>query len=214
MVTASTYTDLMKSALSLVILVATQLSAFGQESASTPSDCAKKDLLTNGNPAMTPIRKDLAIGLSLAKYEFKAGDQIKLHIWVDNSGDAPAEVWTCSDLDHFKDWGFDLFGRAGRRILNRDVLQLQKKLSTDPSVKWKPSPCKREFQISIPAHTCVTSDDYDFATELTSRYDLPPDKYILRVRANWRNTDGFFKPPGNEPFHAMPADVTFKVTKP
>lgn len=203
----------MKSVLLLLIVIATQLSAFGQEFASAPSDCAKNDLLTNGNPVMTPIHKDLAIGLSLAKYEFKAGDQINLHIWVDNSGDAPADVWTCPDLEHFKAWGFDLFGRSGRRILSRDDLKFQEKLSTDPDIKWKFSPCNRSFQINIPAHTCVTRDDYDFATELTSRYDLPPDEYILRLRTNWRNTDGFFKSQGNEPFHARPGDLTFKVTK-
>jgi|GEM_PF-4828157 len=108
----------MKSALALLIVIVTQLSAFGQDFASTPSDCEKKDLLINGNPVMIRIHEDVAIGLSLAKHEFKAGNQIKLHIWVDNSGDTPADVWTCPDLDHFKALGFGLFDRSGQRILS------------------------------------------------------------------------------------------------
>jgi hypothetical protein len=202
----------------LLIAIVLRLSAFGQVITSMPSDCRTPDLLANGKPVMTPIGKDLALGISLARHEFKTGDQIKLHIWAVNSGDAPANVWTCPDLDHFKAWGFYLFVQGGRRILSRNDLQFQEKLLSEHIVKWKFSPCKRSFQIEIPAHTCMTRDDYDFAIELTSRYDLPPGEYTLRIRPNWkdteRNPDDWFKPQGNEQFHAQQGDLTFNVIKP
>jgi hypothetical protein len=213
----TSYTDPVKSTLMLMIAIALRLSAFGQDITPTPSDCQKPDLLANGRPVMTPIGKDLALGISLSQQEFKVGNPIKLHIWVHNSGDAAAGVFTCSDLEGFKLAGFQIFSEDGRRILSRDELILREECRADPravSIWGGPVVCARNILFSIPAHTCITRDDYDFAKTLTDFYDLPPGKYVMRLLKDWRTGFNLCSHENPEQFHKRPGDLTFIVTKP
>jgi hypothetical protein len=207
----------MKSTFMLLIAFVLRLSAFGQDLTSTQSDCEKRDLLANGKLVMTPIRKDLALGISLSQHEFKVGNPIKLHIWVDNSGNAEAGVYTCFDLDGFKLTGFQIFGEDGRRILSRDELRHRQQCSTDPravSVWGGPVSCARNILFRIPAHTCITRDDYDFAKTLTDFYDLPPGEYAVRLLKDWRTGINLCSHENPNQFRKQPGDLKFIVTKP
>lgn len=63
----------------------------------------------------------------------------------------------------------------------------------------------------IPAHTCVTRNNYDFTTELTSSYELPPGNYTIRLRTNWRDQLDLCKPESQERFRPRPNDLKFTV---
>ena len=180
-----------------------------------PRDCDKPELLTRGRPMMIPMGKDLSFGLSLAQHEFKAGEDITLHVWVDNTGNEKAGVWTCMGLDYFKANGFDLYDAFGHRVLRRDEAKRQEKCSTDPHVAshelgWS---CARNFPIYIPAHTCVTRDEYDFTTGLTAAYDLPPGEYT--VLPHQGEPEDLCRPQKGGLIRAEPGkDLTFSVIQP
>jgi hypothetical protein len=189
-----------------------------ESSASIPPDCDKPELLVNGRPSMSPAGADLAFGFSINKHEFKVGDPIELHVWVDNRGDKPAEVLTCSDLGIFKARGFNLFEADGRRVLNPQDAKLVEECKTDPRRAnflrggWD---CTRNLMITIPAHTCVTRDGYDFTTVPNPGYDLPPGEYTLRPRSKWKVAyDDICEPRAGEPIRREPGDITFTVTQP
>ena len=179
-----------------------------------PRDCDKPELLSRGRPIMIPMGKDLAFGLSLADHEFKAGEAITLHIWVDNTGDSRAGVWTCMGLDYFKATGFDLYDAYGHRVLRRNEAKMQEKCDTDTGFRRvERGVCLRNFQIYIPAHSCLTGDEYDFTTNLTAAYDLPPGEYT--VRPSQGELEDVCKPQKAEPFHALPGkDLRFSVVQP
>lgn len=165
---------------------------------------------------MTSLRNDLAIGISLARHEFKVGDPIELHIWVDNSGDAVKGVYTCWELEWFKRAGFQVWSKKGHQILSREQVRAREKCSTDPravSMWGGPVACARNILLRIPPRTCITRSDYDFAVNLSNFYDLPPGEYVLRLRTDWKkgiNLCSHHKP---QQFHARPDDVTFTVSK-
>lgn len=185
-----------------------------------PQDFDKPELLVNGYPSMTPTDANIAYGVSVTKREFKTGDPIKLHVWVDNSGDTSVGVMTCSDLERFKWQGFDLYDANGHRLLNRQDAKVAEECKTNPrKVKLLRSHwiCLRNFAITIPAHTCVTRDDYDFTTDLVGLvdgYDLPPGEYTLRLRTNWTVPEDLCEERSGEPIHLKPGDITFSVTQP
>lgn len=93
----------------LSVAIVLRLSTFGQDLSSIPLECKKQDLLANGKPFMTQAGNDLALGFSLLRSEFKAGDPIQLHIWVYKRGDVAAGVFTCMDLQAFKSGGFEVY---------------------------------------------------------------------------------------------------------
>ncbi|HEV2136533.1 MAG TPA: hypothetical protein VGR47_20100 [Terracidiphilus sp.] len=62
---------------------------------------------------MVPARGGVNIGISLAQREYNSDEPIQLHIWVDNTSDSPAGVFTCMDLDLFKRIGFSDFCPEG-----------------------------------------------------------------------------------------------------
>ena len=183
---------------------------------SIPPECDKPELLVNGRPSMMPMRANLAFGFSVAEHQFKTGDPIKLHVWVNNSGDDPVGVMTCDDLDRIKAQGFDLFDANGRRLLNRQDAKVAQECKTNPRGAnfhrgvWI---CTRNFPITIPAHTCVTRDDYDFATDLAGGYDLPPDKYTLRLRTNWKVVEDLCRQQSGDPISPQLGDINFSVAQ-
>lgn len=198
-----------------------------------PSDCDKPELLVNGRPSMMRVGanlpfgplsvtkqevKALAIGLSVTKREFKAGDPIKLHVWVANSGDDSIGVMTCSDLGLFKTQGFDIFDAHDHRLLTRRDVKVAEECNTDLRranyAHERLGICGRNFPITIPAHTCVTRDDYDFTTDLASEYDLPPGEYTLHLRTNWKITEDLCERQSDNPIHPVLGDITFSVTRP
>jgi hypothetical protein len=189
-----------------------------EEPGATPPDCDKPGLLKMGRPAMMPRAEHLAFGLSLAARSFEKGQPVPLHLWVDNTGDGAAAVWTCMDLDFFKGRGFDLYDAYGHRLLRKREVELQEQFAKDPRTRavqgaWS---CTRNFQIEIPAHTCVNGDNYDFTAQLTQEYDLPPGEYTVHVR------DGTAQPAEDlcgehpeAPFAIRPGkDLTFQVVQP
>jgi hypothetical protein len=183
-----------------------------------PPDCDKPELLSRGRPVMAPMGKGYGFGLSLAKHEFKAGEGITLHVWVDNTSDIREGVMTCMGLDHFKANGFDLYDAYGHRLLRRNEAKILKTCKENPDeIRWQGLwSCTRNFPIYIPAHTCVTGDDYDFTTELTADYDLPPGMYTVRPRQNeWSDPVNICKPQKEPEFHPEPGkDLTFSVVQP
>jgi hypothetical protein len=183
-----------------------------------PQDCNKPELLSRGRPIMIPKGKDLAFGLSLAKHDFTVGEKITLHIWVDNTGDTPAGVMTCMGLDHFKANGFNIYDAYGHRLLRRNEAKIQEGCKTNPTHSrfWGGWSCTRNFPITIPAHSCVNGDDYDFTTLLTDSYDLPPGEYTVRSRKDeWHDPVDVCKPQDELPFHPEPGkELTFSVIQP
>lgn len=167
---------------------------------------------------MVQRRSDLAFGLSLAKHEFKAGEDVLLHIWVDNTTDAQAAVMTCMGLDRFKANGFDLYDAYGHRLLRKNDVKAKEDCDDDPDkpLRIRGWICSRNFPIFIAAHTCVNGDDYDFATGLTAAYDLPPGQYTVRLRQiGWQEPADACKPQKEEPFHPEPGkDLIFSVVQP
>ncbi|MGA2850591.1 MAG: hypothetical protein ABSE46_16455 [Terracidiphilus sp.] len=207
----------MKASLPLLMIIAMHMGTFGQNVSPLPPECDAHDLSAYGTPVMTPISKDLSLGFSLAQRAFKAGDKIEIHIWAVNSGDAPAGVLTCGDLERFKVWGLDIFDQNGRRVLRQDEVKYLSGCSTDAgririAKVWS---CARNMLIPIPPHTCVTRNDYDLATDLTNQFQFPPGEYTLRLRADWRSgRPDLCDAKSDDPFHAQPNDLSFSVTKP
>jgi hypothetical protein len=191
--------------------------AISDPTSAIPRDCDKPKLLTRGRPIMIPMGKDLAFGLSLADHEFTAGEEITLHVWVDNTGNEKAGVWTCMGLDYFKATGFDLYDAYGHRVLRRNEAKMRMECNADPEHDqflgrggWA---CSRNFPIYIPAHTCVTNDEHDFTTGLTDDYDLPPGEYT--VRPHQGEPQDVCKPQKEQPFRAEPGkDLMFSVVQP
>lgn len=171
-------------------------------------DCDKPDLLAHGRPMMMLVGPHLGMGISIAKDTFHAGEPIRLNVWADNQADTPAGVDTCWDLDLFKSRGFEILDRDGNRILSREGARA---CNADPGVAslWV---CHRSFPIPIPAHSCVTDDDYDFSINLADHYDLPPGEYTLRLRPKWREMQHVCESEESGPFHRQPGDLTFTVT--
>lgn len=173
-------------------------------------DCDKPELLAHGQPVMTFVAPHLAMGISIAGETFQAGEPIKLNVWVDNQAGAPVGVNTCWDLDFFKSRGFRILDGDGRRILSRGDA---KACSADPAVTsiWV---CSRNFPISIPAHSCVTQDSYDFSMNLADQYDLPPGEYTLRLQPASKEIQlrDVCKSEDQSRFQRQLRDLTFTVT--
>lgn len=64
---------------------------------------------------------------------------------------------------------------------------------------------------TIPPHTCVTRDNFDFTSELTSRYDLPPGTYTIRLRTDWTTRIDLCQPESQERIQPSPNDLKFTV---
>ncbi len=206
-------TDPMKSTVALLIVVVIGSFAFGQVNAPAPSECKAQDISVNGKPIMMPIREHLALGISLSQHEFNAGDKIELHIWAVNTGRNPIGVWTCADLGLFQR-SVAIFGHDGQRIRSKSDINSCSFAKENGYTVMSTAICSRNFKINIPPHTCVTRNDCDFSTELTANYDLPPGEYTLRLQAREPDGTDLCKPQRNEPIHAEPNDLTFRVTKP
>jgi hypothetical protein len=180
-----------------------------ESNTAVPPDCNKPELLTRGRPVMAKKRNDVSFGLSLERHEFKPGDEIRLHVWVDNAGNTPVDVLTCSDLELFKSSGFDIYAQDGHRLLSRSELDLQKRC---PKGFELGASCGRNLSIEIPAHTCRTGDDYDFSTSLTARYDLAPGRYTLQFRKRQLQIEDICTPQTQQSSHPEPsAELTFTV---
>lgn len=190
--------------------------AYADPSTPIPSDCNKPELLANGHPYIVQSAGGLSLGFSIMQHEYIAGDPIKLHVWVDNAGGTPAGVMTCMTLDLFKAQGFELFDAFGHRVLNKDQAKRQEMCATNPrmadrSFGWS---CTRNFPIMIPAHTCITRDDFDFVTVLNGNYDLPPGTYTLRRHTALGRALDVCEPPGKEMRDRQSGDIIFSVMQP
>lgn len=213
----------MKPALVFLVAVVLQISACAQHllppassrnaGSRIPPDCNRPDLLANGYPVMVPERGGVNIGISLAQHEFKSGDPIKLHLWIDNASDVPGTYTACGDLQRFGVLGIQIFDQDGHRILSRDELRGREKCSTNlrHSVIWGVWSCGRNIMFTIPPHTCVTRDNFDFTSELTSRYDLPPGTYTIRLRTDWTTRIDLCQPESQERIQPSPNDLKFTV---
>ena len=110
-----------------------------------PRACNQADLSAYGTPTFAPGNKYPFAGISLAKHQFRTGEPIVIHIWINNSRGGPTNVWGCvaepsipvwnwkhhtvtftrkhnSDigLAYFQSKGFDLYNDAtGRLVLTR-----------------------------------------------------------------------------------------------
>lgn len=215
----------MKPALTLLAAIFSQVSGYGQDVLASvssrnpglriPADCNRPDLLANGYPVMVRMRSGVNIGISLAEHEFKPGEPIQLPIWVDNASDTRAGVFSCFDLEPFKRVGFQIFSRDGKRILSRSELDVRKECSTSPESvsSWGGAvACARNIMFTISAHSCVTHNSYDFTTDLTRSYELPPGEYVIRLRTDWRSGINVCKPESEAEFRVRQDDLRFTVT--
>lgn len=173
-------------------------------------DCDKPELLAHGQPVMMFVGAHLGMGVSISKSTaHQVGQPVTLNVWVDNQADTPVGVMTCETLDLFKSRGFEIFDTDGHRILSTEDART---CSTDPAPPdiWV---CHRNFPISIPAHTCVTRDDYDFRINLADSYDLPPGEYTIRLQPAWRQMRmrDVCKAGRQSQFHRELGDVAFTV---
>lgn len=205
--------------LSAMAAFATRANTSSQAPGSVPQasrDCNEAQLLANGRPIMVPMRDDLEVGISLAQHKFKAGEPIELHIWVDNRSDAPAGVFTCMDLERFRASGIAIFAQDGHRVLSQDQEQARKECYANPqrAIQWGISACARNILIEIPAHACVTRSNYDFESDLTSRYRLPPGKYRIRLQAGWHRGVNLCAQELGKPSPPRRGDLIFTVTNP
>jgi hypothetical protein len=194
----------------------THHSDIGPPARPIPSECNKPELLPFGPPHMISSKQQLAFGLSLASSEFTQPDAIPLHVWVNNSGKTPSSVMTCQDLDAFKGWGFDLYDAYGHRVLRKRELKLKEQCGTKAQANFELGlqACTRNFPIDVPAHTCITGDGYDFSTDLSRQYDLPPGEYTVHVLDHPQHLEDLCSP-AQTPFHATPGvDLTFDVLQP
>lgn len=179
-------------------------------------DCTQAQLLANGRPIMMPLRDSIWIGISLAQSKFKAGEPIELHVWIDNGGGAPAGVFTCMDLERFTANGITIFAQDGRRVLSKDEEKAGRECSanlqqTTQRGLWA---CMRNILLKVPAHTCVTRNDYDFDYDLTSRYRLPAGKYAVRLQTGWQRGVNPCVQTFAEPSHPRRGDLLFTVSNP
>jgi hypothetical protein len=179
--------------------------------------CNTAELRAMGTPQLISVRPNIAFGISAPQNNFILGEKISLQFWVNNTGDVPIGVMTCSELDYFKSRGFDLYDAYGHRILDQSEIRFVEKCRTDPGVAeierevWG---CTRNFPIPIPAHTCITKRGYDFTVDVSERFRLPPGEYTVRFRDNrvpfqWRcgSSDG-------PAYQESPGHLTFAVVQP
>ena len=75
-------------------------------------------------------------------------------------------------------------------------------------------PAEGTFYLAFRRTPCMTRDDYDFAKELTSFYELPPGEYVIRLRPDWQTGINLCSREEPEQFHKQPDDLTFIVRKP
>jgi Protein of unknown function (DUF4232) len=184
---------------------------------SIPSDCNKPELLAMGNPRMISGSHDPQLGLSIAKSEFTAGQNVLLHVWADNPTDKPVSITTCSGLDNFKAHGFDLYDAYGHRVLSKDEAKTldQCKVSPKAVLRSQLRGCYRNFALTIPPHSCLTGSDYDFSASLTGKFDLPPGEYTVQPHQSIEDREDICRPAETKPFHKNPgADITFSVQQP
>ena len=178
-----------------------------------PQECNKPELLENGRPVWVEMGAGLKLGASFAQEEFRAGDPIKLHIWVVNTGDASSGVTTCGDLELFRARGFDLFDSSGRVFPSHDEQATTALCSSQRRIAqrqvWS---CLKNPMLPVPAHSCMTRDDGDFAMDLNLYNSLPPGKYTLRLRPDWRRAKDLCNL-AIEELKADPADLQFVVLK-
>jgi hypothetical protein len=224
------YNGPMRSAFTLSVVVILGFSAFAQHpqstrevpslpsghAASIPRDCNPPQLLANGQPIMIRTPNGLAFGVSLAQHEYQEGKPIELHTWVANQSDAPAGVFTCTDLERFRTTEIAIFAQDGHQVLTRDEEKARKECSTNPqaATQYGLWVCGRNILLRIPAHTCITRDDYDFESDLAGRYHLPPGQYAVRLQADWERGVNLCTHKLGEPSPPRPADLSFTVTNP
>lgn len=179
-------------------------------------DCTQAQFLANGRPIMMPLRDDIGIGISLAQGEFKTVEPIELHIWIDNRGGDPAGVFTCMDLERFRTNGIAIFAQDGHRVLSQDEEKARKECAANPqrATQWGVWSCGRNILLDIPAHTCVTKNNYDFEFNLTNRYYLPPGKYAIRLLTGWQRGVNLCAQKFAEPSRPRHGDLLFTVSSP
>lgn len=119
---------------------------------------------------------DLIWGLSTRPVDYQ--DSIPVILWVDNRSDKPAFVFTCSGLGYFWWLDIDIFDSSGHRVPSRH----EQKIKNDTNVQLI-QVCGRNFQIEIPAHSCMhttfSQHAFDFFRDLHDGYDLPPGRYFI-----------------------------------
>lgn len=155
-----------------------------KSSHSIPPACDSAELRGLGTPHFVALRPNLSLGISAPRRSFVSGEKVSLPLLVNNTGDAPVRLWTCSDLDYFESHGFDLFDAYGHRVLDQSEMQFVEKCRTDPKGAeiGRLFVCLQNAPIAIAAHTCLTKRDRDFTVNISRRFKLPPGEYTVRFR--------------------------------
>jgi hypothetical protein len=186
--------------------------------APVPPDCNKPELLTMGQPRMTSLWQEPKVGLSMTSRNFVAGQDVPLHIWLDNTGDEPVTVSSCGGLDYFKVHGFDLYDAYGHRVLRKQEAKLQEQCKTNPDLSATGWVCSMNVPITVAPHSCVTGNGYFYTAMLSDMYDLPPGEYTVHPRLGRQDEEideHPCRPGGEKPFHRdSGTDITFTIDQP
>ena len=107
-----------------------------------------------------------------------------LYIWADNPTEEVVPLWTCTDLESFKQRGFDIYDAKGRALVRKKETEMKRssRKNVDPCIGF-PWTCARDLMLHLEPHSCVNRADSDFSTDLADQYNLRPGTYTVRLRA-------------------------------
>lgn len=137
-------------------------------------ECPRAATEKFGRPIMREIRKDLFLGLSVAEDHGPEHNPFPVYVWIQNRSDEAQSISSCTDVDWFKMYGFNVYDSDGHRIPSRWD---QDDSATGCSQEMT---CESTAEALILPHTCrppERKEGYDLAYV----YALPPGQYSLRL---------------------------------
>ncbi len=151
-----------------------------------PHQCETVDMTKTGRPMMFAPLNGVAMGISVPRTVFHAGEPISIYVWVNNPTDREQVLWSCS---LWYQWGVDVYDSKRHRIPTRQESQPKtsdgSKLQGDRFAAFTrlthpPKLCFRDVPLSIPPEYCgLLRDVRDVTIELSNKYDLRPGSYLI-----------------------------------
>jgi len=178
-------------------------------------DCNKLDVIKMGQPRKTSVWRKLEVGLSMPSRNFVVGQPVPLYVWLDNTGDKPVNMMSCTELNYFETYEFDLYDAYGHRVLRKRDAEAQGQSTNSIIVNSGGVSCL-DAPVVIPPHSCVTGDSSSSISVLSEVYDLPPGEYTVHRRQGSpdKQDQAPSKPTGAERFQRDPqTDITFSISQ-
>jgi len=155
------------------------------------------------------------LGFSMKSERYRRGEPVMLYVWAENPTEEAVPLFTCTDLESFKQRGFDVYDAKGRPLVRRKETAMirNSRRKVDPCTGF-PWTCTRDLMLRIEPQACVNGANDDFSTDLSEQYNLKPGKYTVHPRrygdlsqTGCRATHPIFR---TNPF----TDITFSITGP